>query len=883
MGASAVEQLAPAWASRAVVTYEGARDTNIQTGEDYATRTLASIFTMEPVERPKDRSPAFIPSLYHDFNARDFGVQRRRGQYVALTLDVDNGDHSLERIETLVKAFAGGCAWLIYSSVHSRPGDRRWRAILPLDEPAPYEAWHDAQQALFRYMEDAGVVVDWALSRAAQTVYLPNVPRNHERTGTALRDSDGRTLYFERASSALNAPGLRLDVGLVAEWLATILRERAEDDARRASIRAEAERRRSVRSPSQDGSLIDSFNEDTSLPTMLERCGYERDPRRPDHWRSPLQQGHTFATMVVDGGKWISLSASDVNAGLGEKCDAGCFGDAFDLFVHFEHGGDRSAAFRALAAERRASASAARQDPPSYLTEHAPPLESYDPGPEEVESRASRPIDRPTAPLDWARPVDLWARYEAPPLPRGLLPPVVEAFATRHGEMMGVDPAGLAMAALAVCAAATPDRIKLQVKVNDPTWREPARLWVALIGAPSTKKSPIIGAAVRPLAQVDTKLFGEYVARQQAYQALPSAERKQIAPPPQKRLRLQDTTVEAAQDVLKDSPDGVLSVQDELSGWFGAMDKYAAGKGAMADRGFWLQSYNGGAYALNRVSRGASLIPNLSISVLGGIQPEPLRQIVGDSVDDGLIQRLLPVILRPADLDRDEPQDGSVDRYEGLVKRLTELKPPRSANERDGYLIFDKEAQDVRNALAEKHRALTDVETVSPKLAAHFGKYDGLFARLCVLWHCIEHADKPEMPVAISGETARRVADFLHGYIAPSSVAFYTGVLRLSDDHEQLIELASYILSQRLETVQHRDCQRGSRTLKGLTQNQTRVLFEKLESFSWLEPIDPPKNSRTPRWAVNPAVFELFEDRGRRERERRQKARAALISVLRAE
>lgn len=79
-------------------------------------------------------------------------------------------------------------------------------------------------------------------------------------------------------------------------------------------------------------------------------------------------------------------------------------------------------------------------------------------------------------------PVDLWRRYSAPELPSGLLPPVIECFARTHGETMGVDPAGLAMAALAVCAAAITDDIKVQVKRHD-NWRESARLWVGLVGA----------------------------------------------------------------------------------------------------------------------------------------------------------------------------------------------------------------------------------------------------------------------------------------------------------------------------------------------------------------------------------------------------------------
>lgn len=478
---------------------------------------------------------------------------------------------------------------------------------------------------------------------------------------------------------------------------------------------------------------------------------------------------------------------------------------------------------------------------------------------------------------DW-HPVDIWARYEAPDLPRNILPAVIERFAVSHGETMGVDPGGLAMSALAVCAAAIPDRICLQVKRHDPTWRESARLWVALIGAPSTKKSPIMNAALRPLAKIDAQLFREFAIKQEIYDALPAQERKSTPKPAQRRLRISDATVEAAQEVLKDSPDGVLSQQDELSGWFGAMDKYAAGKGAMADRGFWLQAFNGGPYALNRVSRGASLIPNLSISVLGGIQPDPLRRIVADAVDDGLIQRLLPVILKPAVMGTDEPQGSDVRSYDELIRQLTMMSPPGDGDE--GLLHFSPEAQLIRRRLEARHLEMAAAEVISPKLASHFGKYDGIFARLCILWHCVENAEVSNLPRIIPRDTVERVEAFLHSYIAPSAIAFYTSVLGLSDDHEALIELASFILSHKMETVQHRDCQRATSTLKALTADQSRKLFEKLESLSWVETTAPAPKSNTPRWLVNPSVHDLFADRGRKEKERREKARAALMTVF---
>ncbi len=59
-----------------------------------------------------------------------------------------------------------------------------------------------------------------------------------------------------------------------------------------------------------------------------------------------------------------------------------------------------------------------------------------------------------TAPLG-----DPFHKLPAPPLPRGLMPPILEAFAERETRIKGVEFAAPAMAALTVCAAAIPDHI----------------------------------------------------------------------------------------------------------------------------------------------------------------------------------------------------------------------------------------------------------------------------------------------------------------------------------------------------------------------------------------------------------------------------------------
>jgi hypothetical protein len=484
--------------------------------------------------------------------------------------------------------------------------------------------------------------------------------------------------------------------------------------------------------------------------------------------------------------------------------------------------------------------------------------------------------------------VDLWGKFDPPPLPTGLLPLVIEQYAIAQAAMMGCDAGGLAMAALTVCAAVISDRIELQMKRHDPHWKEAARIWVALVGLPSTKKSPIMRQAARELIRLDIELHRNYAEAMAQYEALAAEEKRKTRPPRQKRLRIEDTTIEAAQVVLMDSPDGVLCLQDELSGWFGAMDKYGSPRGAAKDRGFWMQSFNGGSYAVNRVIRGAGIIDNVSVSMLGGIQPEPMRKLVADSQDDGLIQRLFPIVLKPATMGKDEPQLGVVSKCDALISCLHNLEPPTNhgAGNVAGFfpcvLRFDDAAQEFRGQLEQQHLDLQACEAINKKLAAHIGKYDGLFGRLCVVWHCIENINLPELPDLIAVDTARRVARFLHEYLLPHAIAFYTEILGLSDEHERLTAVAGYILARKLERVTNRDVAHGDRTMRKLTRRDSDNVFEQLDALGWVERTPAPRPSDPPHWIVNPEVHKRFSARAVSEAKRRAAAREAILAAIRA-
>jgi hypothetical protein len=319
------------------------------------------------------------------------------------------------------------------------------------------------------------------------------------------------------------------------------------------------------------------------------------------------------------------------------------------------------------------------------------------------------------------------------------------------------------------------------------------------------------------------------------------------------------------------------------------MDKYSNGKGAAKDRAFWLEAFNGNPYSVHRLGRGSVYIENLSASLIGGIQPERIREVADGSADDGLLQRLLPIILKPAMEGRDEEASAVVFDYAALIRRLHEIDRPirggvaldfNTAHPQGGFVLrFDDGALAYRQGLEREHLKLQDCEGINRKLASHIGKYDGIFARLCVIWHCVE-APQGALPAVISEKTARRVGAFLHGFLLPHAIAFYAGVLGLSNDDDSLKAVAGYILANKLERVSNRDVQRGDGTMRKLDKQGVEAVLYQLNALAWLDRVDGPRPSSPPQWVVNPAVHVKYEQRAASERERRERERKLLAEMF---
>lgn len=302
---------------------------------------------LSPQSKEKVDADFFIPSTYRAHDGRAHEAQRLHGKFRTLAIDVDRGNPSIDDVINAVKAVCGDVGMLIYSSSGATDENRKWRAIVPIANVLSGAEYEDVQSAFFELLHINGIHPDSALARCGQPIYLPNVPLKR-------RNPDLTPMFYQH--KVMRGPTMRLDAGhpIMQELSRRIEQRRlASEQAERS--RAERERQRAERRqkfPDQV-SPVDAFNADHSIEDLLARYQYERRGSS-QHYRSRYQSSPSYATENF-GTHWVSLSGSDAAAGVGKPKSIGensyCWGDAFDLFVHYEHNGDFDTAVRAYGAE----------------------------------------------------------------------------------------------------------------------------------------------------------------------------------------------------------------------------------------------------------------------------------------------------------------------------------------------------------------------------------------------------------------------------------------------------------------------------------------------------------------------------------------------------
>jgi hypothetical protein len=833
--------------------------------------------------------------VFARFKPEPEGSARRLKEYVlartAVALDCETNKRTGEVPPPLGvavrRAQTQGWGAILYTSHNHTLTAPRYRILLPLSAELPPDL--PAVEVVAASLGLDGVL-DRSKLGAASLFYLPSAKPG------CMADHE-----------TITTSGTAIDAAWIRERAGALLATREAAQARqRLEAMATAEARRAAKiaaglKPSEN--LIESIRGRLDLEAELLRHGYTQVANKFLYPGSETGVPGVHIMTSNDGVQRVySHHATDPLAAgnLPSWCAVKAV-DVVDVVTILDFGGDQKKALHHLA-QRFAVESKLKPSP-----DHNHPAWEAMPTPDNHQAQSMRPGELSPASNDqpWPEPVDFLANenHTAPTLRADHIPAALWPFVTDTAARMGADPAAVALASLVSCAAVICDDWALQPKRFDTTWTECARLWGAIVGEPSILKTPVLSAATKPIDKLEADARERHkTAMRQWREDEAQAKVNKTVPPPQPRMdryMVEGSTPEALSEVLRDDDEArmhapakkILSRHDEMSEFFGGLDRYKAGGKGGSERGAYLRLYNGGRYTIDRVGRGSFAVPNWSACFLGGVQPGPIQRIARDAAEDGLLQRFIYCVpgAQRQGIDR-EPDHVALARYSALFPALVAMKPSRvTASGNNQQVVFHADAHQHREAIDNLARVLGAMPDTTARLQASLGKWPGLFARLCLTFHLIDIADRrargePTPPLHIIAEaTARQVADYMREIILPHMMRA-DSIMFATDQTGHARWIAGFILAQQSERITTRDIVASYRALRAPeARRELETVMASLVAVSWLDPVEPTSPTKgVTTWRVNPAVHVQYAQRAAGEAARRAQVRKQLETVFAA-
>ncbi|MDO6710336.1 DUF3987 domain-containing protein [Aliiglaciecola sp. 2_MG-2023] len=258
--------------------------------------------------------------------------------------------------------------------------------------------------------------------------------------------------------------------------------------------------------------------------------------------------------------------------------------------------------------------------------------------------------------------------------------------------------------------------VRIYPKRYDKTWSEPVNLWAGIIGSPSRKKTPSLKAGIAPLKHLKSKKEGSF------------------------DFVINDATYEAACIVAEENPSGILLFRDEISAWLTMLEKPDRAQ----ERAFYLEGFSTGQYEQIRVTRDNVKIDNLTVSLLGGLQPSKLLKMLRSRNDgtnnDGLFERFQLLVFpdhASCYVDK-KPDEEATETVNLIFTLLSDIGVPESPL----TFSFTEDAQKLWDSWA------TDFKRKEVKLDEEqqtvWGKYPALCAKLSLIFELVQQAESFE-------------------------------------------------------------------------------------------------------------------------------------------
>ena len=505
----------------------------------------------------------------------------------------------------------------------------------------------------------------------------------------------------------------------------------------------------------------------------------------------------------------------------------------------------------------------------------------------------------------WPKPKPIQAAlHPVPAFDAGtLLPEALRGWIVDEADRMPCPPDFIAAAALVALGTIIGARCAIKPKARD-SWLIVPNLWGGIVALPSAKKSPAIGSAMKPLERLVAKAMEAHQTEMEAFEAdqaifgakkdaiesrlktaakdakkgnlddiakeLQSHRQQSPEAPRLRRYKSNDTTVEKLGELLRDNPAGLLVVRDELVGLLASWDK----EGREGERAFYLEAWNGNAsFDTDRIGRGSIFIPNLCVSIFGGIQPDKLtgylEQAANALANDGMLQRFQLLVYpdhRTWEWRDRIPAKDARDRAFAVFDALADFDPlawgaaPADDFAKFPHFRFDEKAQEIFIEWFTELHGLQLPAEEHPIIAQHLTKFDKLFPALALILHLVDCAASGKRG-PVTAESALRAAAWCD-YLEAHARRCY-GLL-IDDGLRSAQALADKVRQGKLsDGFTARDVRRNQwRYLT--TEEAVQAALDWLEDEDWLHGEEvggtgPGAGRRTWRYSINPKALRIVK------------------------
>jgi Protein of unknown function (DUF3987) len=467
-------------------------------------------------------------------------------------------------------------------------------------------------------------------------------------------------------------------------------------------------------------------------------------------------------------------------------------------------------------------------------------------------------------------------RGELPDFPLDCVGEPLQQWVERASAGAGVTAAHVAVPTLGIASSLVGMARRIRASSS---WLEPMTCWVGIVGASGTGKTPGIDAVKRALAQMErdsqskiADLQRKHETRVENAKAARAAWKDSVAeaveagvPPPTMpedatdpgkfvapRLYVSDGTIERFGELLQARPQGVLRLTDELSAMFMNMSRYSGGQ----DNEFWLESWNGNSYNVERIGRTVHL-DHLLIGVVGGLQPDKLAKSF-EGPADGMYARLLFSwpgepgyrALNDEALEVDPDILNALKRLDGLAEFADERLIRHSIGlSEDALKRFEQFRQ---FAHLEKEAVEGRDREWLAKGPAHVLRLAGT---LCLLDWAIRSTEGTP-PTSIDAKYMVAAVRLVREYFWPHARTALRQI-GLTERHVNDRRVLRWIRARGKTEVSLQDVRRDALGQK-LDAEQTANLLDALGRVGWvreLEAVSTPRGGRPARrWQVNPII-----------------------------